>query len=231
VRTRVGAGIVIVISLALAGCGSKAEVTGSVRMVPVILRCFRQERISAGTVALVHLKSPTGLAAPWGLVVIDDGSSLSGEIAVYGDRVTAASVFARQGPTAADMLDGNAILQLPSVPLPPSSATVKELERCAFGARADPRRSSYYVASYAQPLTGHAVMLRSGCLACHQIGTAGNRGPGPNLTDVGSRLSPAAIANALADPAAPMPSFQEIEHSDPIAWRALVAYLARLRTG
>jgi menaquinol-cytochrome c reductase cytochrome b/c subunit len=74
-------------------------------------------------------------------------------------------------------------------------------------------------------------MLRSGCLACHQIGKAGNPGPGPNLTDVGARLTAAEIANALADPTAPMPSFQEIKHSDPIAWRALVAYLARLRTG
>jgi hypothetical protein len=84
---------VIVISLALAGCGSKAGVTGSVRTAPVILRCFRQEHISAGTVPLVHLKSPTGLAAPWGLVVIDHGLSLSGEIAVYRDRVAAASVL------------------------------------------------------------------------------------------------------------------------------------------
>src|ERR1700722_9832768 len=121
VRTRVGAVIVIVMSLALAGCGSKASVTGSVRTAPVILRCFHQEHISAGSLPLVHLKSPTGLAAPRGLVVIDHGPSLSGEIAVYRDRVTAASVFARQGSTAADMLDGNAILQLPSVPLPPSS--------------------------------------------------------------------------------------------------------------
>src|SRR5438445_4121342 len=35
---------------------------------------------------------------------------------------------------------------------------------------------------------GELVVGQSGCLACHVIGSNGNDGPGPNLTNVGSRL-------------------------------------------
>jgi mono/diheme cytochrome c family protein len=73
---------------------------------------------------------------------------------------------------------------------------------------------------------GEAVVARSGCLACHRIAQAGNNGPGSDLTHVGSQLPPAAIARALVDSPAPMPSFSRLP--DPER-RALVHFLAQLR--
>ncbi len=69
-------------------------------------------------------------------------------------------------------------------------------------------------------------MVRSGFLACHMIGNDGNPGPGPNLTRVGSKLTPAAITRALRNPAAPMPSYSGL---DSLSLRSLVSYLTRLR--
>src|SRR5277367_92734 len=54
---------------------------------------------------------------------------------------------------------------------------------------------------------GELVVGQSGCEACHQIGSNGNNGPGPNLTHIGSILRPAAIASTLRNPTSPMPSF------------------------
>jgi Cytochrome C oxidase, cbb3-type, subunit III len=73
---------------------------------------------------------------------------------------------------------------------------------------------------------GQAVAAKSGCLACHRIAEAGNSGPGSDLTHVGSRLPPAAIAHALVDSAAPMPSFSRLPETER---RALVYFLAQLR--
>lgn len=232
VSKRAAAGLVVAVIVTLAGCGSSARGTGQIRTPPMILTCLRGEHVSADTMfPLGHMHPGKGLVAPEALVVIDHGASLTGQIVVYRNRVAAASAFARGGANNAELLDGNAIIELAAIPVPPRSAAVKMLERCAFGVRSEPRSSPYYVAAYAHPLTGHAVMLRSGCLACHQIDQAGNNGPGSNLSDIGARLSPAAIASALAKPTAPMPSYKAIEQADPHAWRALVSYLSRLRTG
>ncbi len=73
---------------------------------------------------------------------------------------------------------------------------------------------------------GRTVAAQSGCLACHKIGEAGNRGPGPNLTYVGSRLSSARIEHALRHPTAPMPSFSRLP---PAKFKALVTFLSLLR--
>ncbi len=73
---------------------------------------------------------------------------------------------------------------------------------------------------------GRRVTAQSGCLACHKIGDNGNRGPGPNLTDVGSKLSPARIEHALRHPTAPMPSFGRLP---PAKIKALVTFLSLLR--
>ena len=73
---------------------------------------------------------------------------------------------------------------------------------------------------------GEIVAARTGCLACHRIADAGNNGPGSDLTHVGSHLPPAAIARALVDSPAPMPSFSRLPGS---ARRALVYFLAQLR--
>jgi menaquinol-cytochrome c reductase cytochrome b/c subunit len=73
---------------------------------------------------------------------------------------------------------------------------------------------------------GKLVTAQSGCLACHKIGHNGNDGPGPELTDIGDKLYPAAIERTLDNPTAPMPSYRNLpqEQKD-----ALVAFLSQLR--
>jgi quinol-cytochrome oxidoreductase complex cytochrome b subunit len=73
---------------------------------------------------------------------------------------------------------------------------------------------------------GKLVAAQSGCLACHKIGENGNSGPGPNLTEIGDRLLPAAIERTLDNPTSPMPSFRNLpakKKSD------LVAFLGQLK--
>jgi mono/diheme cytochrome c family protein len=94
------------------------------------------------------------------------------------------------------------------LPLPP-----------AFVRRAGGHEVSEYEA-------GKRVVAQSGCLACHRIGDGGNRGPGRNLTHVGSRLSGRQIAHALVDPQAPMPSFR---HLPAQKLHDIVRFLALLR--
>lgn len=73
---------------------------------------------------------------------------------------------------------------------------------------------------------GGTVVAQSGCLACHRLGESGNRGPGPDLTDVGSRLSPARIEWAIINPTEPMPSFKHLPRAK---LQALVVFLSLLR--
>jgi hypothetical protein len=73
---------------------------------------------------------------------------------------------------------------------------------------------------------GRTVAAESGCLACHRIGEAGNAGPGPDLTHVGSTRSATAIERAIINPTAPMPSFR---HLPKAKLKALVTFLSLLR--
>lgn len=73
---------------------------------------------------------------------------------------------------------------------------------------------------------GSTVAAVSGCLACHRIGEAGNPGPGPDLTHIGSKLTGTQIARALIDPKAPMPSFRRLPRKK---FEALVEFLSVLR--
>lgn len=73
---------------------------------------------------------------------------------------------------------------------------------------------------------GRTVFLQSGCLGCHKIGHVGNRGPGQNLTHIGSQLSTAQIERAIRSPRAPMPSFTRLPARK---WHDLVRFLALLR--
>jgi menaquinol-cytochrome c reductase cytochrome b/c subunit len=57
---------------------------------------------------------------------------------------------------------------------------------------------------------GRKVVAQSGCLACHKIGDNGNSGPGPDLTQIASRIPRQAIARTLVNPTAPMPSFKNL---------------------
>src|SRR5579884_3539394 len=73
---------------------------------------------------------------------------------------------------------------------------------------------------------GAAVVGQSGCLACHQLGSNGNNGPGPILTHIGSLLEPAAIASTLRNPTPPMPSFAKLPQQK---FNALVGFLSELQ--
>ena len=73
---------------------------------------------------------------------------------------------------------------------------------------------------------GKLVVAQSGCLACHKIGDNGNDGPGPNLTNIASRLPRQGIARTLVDPTAPMPSFRNLP---PQEFQAVVAFLSQLK--
>jgi menaquinol-cytochrome c reductase cytochrome b/c subunit len=73
---------------------------------------------------------------------------------------------------------------------------------------------------------GKKVVAQSGCLACHKIGDNGNDGPGPQLTNVATRLPPQAIARTLVNPTAPMPSFKNLP---PAKFKAAVAFLSQLK--
>ena len=73
---------------------------------------------------------------------------------------------------------------------------------------------------------GKLVAAQSGCLACHKIGENGNDGSGPELTDIGDKLYPAAIERTLDNPTAPMPSFRDLPAEKK---KALVDFLAQLK--
>src|SRR3712207_1722936 len=73
---------------------------------------------------------------------------------------------------------------------------------------------------------GKEKTASAGCLACHKIGENGNDGPGPELTDIATKLPKAAILRTLENPTAPMPSYREL---DPEKKAALVDFLAQLR--
>ncbi|MEA2391243.1 MAG: menaquinol-cytochrome c reductase cytochrome b/c subunit [Solirubrobacteraceae bacterium] len=77
--------------------------------------------------------------------------------------------------------------------------------------------------------SGKRVVAQSGCLACHKIGENGNDGPGPKLTHVADKLPPAAIAQTLRNPTAPMPSFAKLAKDSPEKFQALVGFLGQLK--
>jgi hypothetical protein len=74
--------------------------------------------------------------------------------------------------------------------------------------------------------TGRTVYDQSGCAACHRIDDQGNKGPGPNLTHVGSALSKPEIERAIVDPSEPMPSFKNLPAKK---LRGIVEFLSLLR--
>ncbi len=78
----------------------------------------------------------------------------------------------------------------------------------------------------AQYEEGKLVAAQAGCLACHKIGHNGNDGPGPDLTNIASKLPRAAILRTLENPTAPMPSFAGLPEEKKTA---MVDFLSQLR--
>jgi quinol---cytochrome c reductase cytochrome c subunit, bacillus type len=76
---------------------------------------------------------------------------------------------------------------------------------------------------------GKEAVASSGCLGCHKIGENGNAGPGPPLTNIGSRLGRQAIARTLVNPTPPMPPFTALRDQDPQKFNELVTFLSSLK--
>jgi menaquinol-cytochrome c reductase cytochrome b/c subunit len=57
---------------------------------------------------------------------------------------------------------------------------------------------------------GKEVVAQSGCLSCHKLGENGNNGPGPELTDIGSRIPQSAIIRSLEVGPGIMPSYKDL---------------------
>jgi menaquinol-cytochrome c reductase cytochrome b/c subunit len=91
-------------------------------------------------------------------------------------------------------------------------------------AAGSPNSIEYEVAAKYEP--GKLVVAQSGCLACHKIGHNGNDGPGPDLTDIATKLPKAAILRTLENPTAPMPSFAGMPEEKKTA---MVDFLSQLR--
>ena len=73
---------------------------------------------------------------------------------------------------------------------------------------------------------GKQVAAQSGCLACHKFGDNGNDGPGPELTEIGSKLPAEAIKRTLINPSGIMPQYGDLP---PEKFDSLVKFLASLQ--
>ena len=73
---------------------------------------------------------------------------------------------------------------------------------------------------------GSQVAAQSGCLACHKFGENGNDGPGPELSEIGSKLPAEAIRRTLVNPSGIMPEYGNLP---PEKFDALVNFLAALQ--
>jgi hypothetical protein len=159
---------------------------------------------------------------------------------------TRASATLRRGDDGSDSIS---LRELAGKWLVSSPARLVAIVACTVTAQATPchanARVVLFLVSSGQPLlpiptavtqaggqtvrrftAGSTVYMQSGCAACHRIGSVGNAGPGPNLTHVGARLSPAALARAIVHATAPMPSFAGLPHAK---LEAIVESLALLR--
>jgi mono/diheme cytochrome c family protein len=69
------------------------------------------------------------------------------------------------------------------------------------------------------------VVANKGCLACHKLGENGNDGPGPELTDIGSKIPREAIARSLEVGPGIMPAYADLDQKQ---FDDLTAFLASL---
>jgi ubiquinol-cytochrome c reductase cytochrome b subunit/menaquinol-cytochrome c reductase cytochrome b/c subunit len=76
---------------------------------------------------------------------------------------------------------------------------------------------------------GKQIVAQSGCEACHKIGENGNSGPGPELTHIAERIPKQAIARTLVNPTSPMPSFRNLQQTEPEKFNNMVAFLSQLK--
>jgi hypothetical protein len=216
VKLRWALACAVVVMLVGVGCGSSAPVGRTLRTVDA---CLRARQLAPVSVTRGETFLDTLSPRPRSLV-----SAGSGLIALYPDPAAAAHIFSLVRPNFPVLQQSNAIV-LSMITPQPTVGQLKLLETCAFGRASHPAIGPF-VLHGGVPRSGKAVVFQSGCLACHRIGKEGTSSIGPNLSDVGVRLTPQAIARVLTDPTPPMPSFRDLSRPD---FRALVAYLRRLR--
>jgi ubiquinol-cytochrome c reductase cytochrome b subunit/menaquinol-cytochrome c reductase cytochrome b/c subunit len=145
-----------------------------------------------------------------------------GVVFVYASADAARSAFRDGALDQTSALGSNVVAIYVPFRGAPAGAR-RDLFRCAFGPKLTP-----VLKTPRPPRTGREVFADAGCLACHRLGTEGNDGPGPDLSNVGRQLSRQAIVGALASPAPPMPSFRFLPRAQ---FQALVDYLHQLRGG
>jgi menaquinol-cytochrome c reductase cytochrome b/c subunit len=80
-----------------------------------------------------------------------------------------------------------------------------------------------------QLLTGAEIFAEAGCLTCHTYGGEGAQGPGPELTDVGTRLQADAIAQVVTNGRGGMPAFGDALNEEQIG--SVAAFLEASRGG
>jgi mono/diheme cytochrome c family protein len=148
-------------------------------------------------------------ALGWLLVMSGCGGGDDGAARATTSTVSHSAMASRPAVLASS---GHATVTIPAGPAEPVDAPVPA---SAHGAA----RGTFIV--------GRGLTATSGCLACHQIGASGNRGPGPNLTRVGARLSEHAIRRVLTRARAPMPDFGTLLPARELD--VLAAFLAALR--
>jgi cytochrome c2 len=220
VSVKAGGALVLgILAALLTGCGSGSAVS---RTAAGVENCLRAEKIVTRNVPSSGASLPKGFVRDEVDLLIPRDLTA---IRVYPRAEDAAHAFAAEKSTSPIVQLGNVIVAFAGAPVPSADRALR-LEACAFGPHARPAVSPLVV-DFSHLHTGRAVMLQSGCLACHRIGADGNDGPGPNLSDLGNKEPPAAIARELRHPTAPMPSFSSLSPRD---FRALVEYLSQLRT-
>jgi len=243
-------GLVGGVALLLIGCGGTTSDNARVRMVVQGYRAALLDRNGSELCSLLSIQAQRDLAA---LVKAPTGRKGScaifartlfsafghdvqatagiraarvGTVKVTGDKATV--VVREPGASAREITlaknDGEWKITLPPPGASPSfdvrggpaAITVEPPPTVVHGG--GEKLSHFYL--------GRTVVAQSGCLACHRIGEAGNAGPGPDLTHVGSKLPPNAIERAIINPTAPMPSFRNLPKAK---LKALVVFLSLLR--
>jgi mono/diheme cytochrome c family protein len=201
IRHRSVALLLATLALLLAGCGSSISKAQKQGRIVAALRKLEREAIAAKTEA-VNVKGTDVL----GVVTLFYEPPPSGVSKAEWDA-------AIRHDTRLRLLEREASVTAVGGP------TMIELATPAAVAKTGGQELSDFEA-------GKKAVAQSGCLACHKIGENGNRGPGPDLTEVANRLPRRAIERTLVKPTAPMPSFV---HLPPQKFHAIVAFLSQLK--
>ena len=230
----------------VSGCGGTAHrVPRVARSVDGVSHCLRSAGfdVTAGSSAetLIGRLPPS---PPRVLLDVTMPNGFPATVAFYSSKSAAGQAAAALGkaPPIPVVTAGRVDVVYLALPSEPTTRHRQTIEHCALGTArrtaynrhrsdAKPAPPTITVPPAPHPTTpaanrGRALVGQSGCLACHQIGSAGNNGPGANLGDIGQRLSSQALRHAVINPRAPMPSFGSLPNRQV---RDIVAYLASLR--